>query len=466
MVSLEQKREAFRKYLESAGAIDCLSKALIRLYQEDQKPDDACKFIRQVLCENCPTDEQVAESMAELVEARKTIQRLERDKRGLLLSVRRSASETNLALEEGFSSLSEDEGCNSLLKKHLTRELLDELKDAKTPAHKSTLLDCVQSGLTHRDSHVGVYAADPTAYGVFAALFAPLIEEYHAGFGKDDQQPALSWGEATELENPDPEGQYVVSTRVRCARSVEGYPFHPRMQEDQYEEIYEKVRSAVQELPDELRGELHLLDALDGSRKQELIESHYLFKECDRFLQEAQANRFFPAGRAIFLNEAKTFLVWVNEEDHLRVISMQDGADIAQVYQRFITGLETIGKQIAFQRDERLGFLTFCPTNLGTTIRASVHIRLPKLSVDQARLEEVAATHKLQIRGAHGEHTDTCSDVLDVSNKRRLGLTEFEAVKEMVDGVKALIELEKQLEAGGGEVPEGDAGGEEEPAAE
>uniref|UniRef100_A0A182QH96 arginine kinase n=1 Tax=Anopheles farauti TaxID=69004 RepID=A0A182QH96_9DIPT len=465
MVSLEQKREAFRKYLESAGAIDCLSKALIRLYQEEQKPDDACKFIRQVLCENCPTDEQVAESMAELAEARQTICRLERENRGLLMGVRRSASETNLALEDGFTGLSEDEGCNSLLKKHLTRELLDELKGVKTPTHKSTLLDCVQSGLKHRDSHVGVYAADPLAYETFAALFNPLIEEYHAGFGKEDQQPAMSWGEATELENPDPEGQYVVSTRIRCARSVEGYPFHPRMQEDQYEEIYEKVRTVVQELPEELQGELHLLATLDGNRKQELTEAHYLFKECDRFLQEAQANRFFPAGRAIFLNEAKTFLIWVNEEDHLRVISMQDGADVAQVYQRFVTGLEAIGKQINFQRDERLGFLTFCPTNLGTTIRASVHIRLPKLSVDQCRLEEVAATHKLQIRGAHGEHTDTCSDVLDVSNKRRLGLTEFEAVKEMVDGVKALIELEKQLEAGGeGEVTESAGGDEEAPA--
>uniref|UniRef100_A0A182S8D4 arginine kinase n=1 Tax=Anopheles maculatus TaxID=74869 RepID=A0A182S8D4_9DIPT len=233
------------------------------------------------------------------------------------------------------------------------------------------------------------------------------------------------------------------------------------MQEDQYEEIYEKVRTALQDLPEELQGELHLLEALDASRKLELTEGHYLFKECDRFLDEAQANRFFPAGRAIFLNEAKTFVVWVNEEDHLRIISMQDGADIAQVYQRFITALETLGNQIPFQRDERLGYLTFCPTNLGTAIRASVHIRLPKLGSDKTRLEEAAATHKLQIRGVHGEHTDTDDGVLDVSNKRRLGLTEIEAVKEMVDGVKALIELEKELEAGGGEVTEEAAAAEE-----
>uniref|UniRef100_A0A182YTH5 c-Myc-binding protein n=2 Tax=Anopheles stephensi TaxID=30069 RepID=A0A182YTH5_ANOST len=88
MASLDQKREAFRKYLESAGAIDCLSKALIRLYQEEHKPEDACKFIRQVLCESCPTDEQVTESLEELAQARKRIQQLERENRGLVLNVR------------------------------------------------------------------------------------------------------------------------------------------------------------------------------------------------------------------------------------------------------------------------------------------------------------------------------------------------------------------------------------------
>lgn len=269
--------------------------------------------------------------MEELTAARKRIQQLERENRGLLLNVRRTTSESNLALDTGLQALAEDEACRSLLKTHLTPELLEKLKEVKTPEYKSTILDCVQSGLKNRDSYVGLYAADPTAYSVFSELFNPLIEEYHVGFGAEDKQPELSWGEPTELENVDPEGQYVVSTRVRCARSVEGYPFHPRMQEAQYEEIYEKVQAALQDLPEELKGELHLLEALDANQKLELTEGHYLFKECDRFLDEAQANRFFPAGRAIFLNEAKTFVLWVNEEDHLRIISMQDGADIGKL---------------------------------------------------------------------------------------------------------------------------------------
>ncbi|VDK51442.1 unnamed protein product [Anisakis simplex] len=97
-----------------------------------------------------------------------------------------------------------------------------------------------------------------------------------------------------------------------------------------------------------------------------------------RFLQAANACRYWPTGRGIYHNNAKTFLVWVNEEDHLRIISMQNGGNVGQ------------------------------------------------------------------IRGIHGEHSESADGVYDISNKARLGLTEFEAVKQMYDGVKHLIELEKQ----------------------
>jgi len=89
--------------------------------------------------------------------------------------------------------------------------------------------------------------------------------------------------------------------------------------------------------------------------------------------------------------------------------------------------------------------LTFCPTNLGTTIRASVHIALPKLAANYAKLEEVAAKYSLQVRGTRGEHTEAEGGVYDISNKRRLGLTEFQAVKEMQDGILELIKIEKSM---------------------
>ena len=90
-------------------------------------------------------------------------------------------------------------------------------------------------------------------------------------------------------------------------------------------------------------------------------------------------NRDWPNGRGIYHNADKTFLVWINEEDELRIISMQPGADIKAVFDRLCRACNEISKIVAFSYDEKYGFITSCPTNLGTALRASVHIRLPKL---------------------------------------------------------------------------------------
>lgn len=124
---------------------------------------------------------------------------------------------------------------------------------------------------------------------------------------------------------------------------------------------------------------------------------------------------------------------------------MEEGGDLGKVYGRLKKGVEEIEKVMPFSRDGRFGYLTFCPTNLGTTIRASVHINLPKLAADKEKLEEVAGKFNLQVRGTAGEHTESSDGYYDISNKRRLGLTEFEAVKEMYEGIKELINIEKSM---------------------
>jgi len=122
---------------------------------------------------------------------------------------------------------------------------------------------------------------------------------------------------------------------------------------------------------------------------------------------------------------------------------MQMGGDLKAVFTRLVNGIKAIEDRIPFSRDSRLGYLTFCPTNLGTTIRASVHIKVPKLAANKERLEQVASKYNLQVRGTRGEHTESEGGVYDISNKRRMGLTEYQAVKEMQDGILELIKLEK-----------------------
>lgn len=345
-------------------------------------------------------------------------------------------------LEAGFTKLAASDS-KSLLKKHLSREIFDNLKTKKTSLG-STLLDCIQSGVENLDSGFGIYAPDAEAYTVFSDIFNPMICDYHS-FPKDAKHPPRDFGDVDSFPNLDPEGEFVVSTRVRCGRSMEGYPFNPCLTEAQYKEMEEKVSSTLSGLEGDLKGKFYPLTGMEKSVQQQLIDDHFLFKEGDRFLQAANACRFWPTGRGIYHNDAKTFLVWCNEEDHLRIISMQKGGDLGEVYRRLVKAINDIEKRIPFSHHERFGFLTFCPTNLGTTIRASVHIKVPKLAKDYAKLEEIAGKYNLQVRGTSGEHTESIGGIYDISNKRRLGLTEFQAVKEMSDGIAELIKIEKSL---------------------
>ncbi|XP_054718085.1 LOW QUALITY PROTEIN: arginine kinase-like [Uloborus diversus] len=345
-------------------------------------------------------------------------------------------------LEAGFKKLQEATDCKSLLKKYLTREVFDACKNKKT-ALGATLLDCIQSGVENLDSGVGIYAPDAEAYTLFAPIFNPIIEDYHEGFKPTDKHPPHDFGDINTLVNVDPTGQFVVSTRVRCGRSLKGYAFNPCLTEANYKEMEEKVSAIFSSFEGELKGKYHPLTGMDKATQQQLIDDHFLFKEGDRFLQAANACRYWPTGRGIYHNDAKTFLVWCNEEDHLRIISMQKGGDLKAIFQRLVNAVNIIETKLPFSRDDRLGYLTFCPTNLGTTIRASVHIALPKLAKDKKVLEDIAAKFNLQVRGTRGEHTESEGGVYDISNKRRMGLTEYQAVKEMQDGILEMIKMEQ-----------------------
>jgi creatine kinase/arginine kinase len=100
---------------------------------------------------------------------------------------------------------------------------------------------------------------------------------------------------------------------------------------------------------------------------------------------------------------------------------------------------------VKFAHDSHLGYITSCPTNLGTALRGSVHIKLPKLSQKKEQFQAIADKYYVQIRGIHGEHSESDDGVFDISNRRRLGRSEKQLVQDMIDGVRAMIEAEKVL---------------------
>ncbi len=331
----------------------------------------------------------------------------------------------------------------SLMAKYLTKEVFEELKDLKTQ-NGFTLEKAIKSGLDNPDSGIGVYAGDVESYTLFGSLLDPIIQEYH-GFSKEDMHKSNLNPDDLNAPNPDPRSEYIVSTRIRVGRNLDNLPLGPAISKEQRDEVEKIVSSALSSLDGNLSGKYFPLFGMSEEDRLSLVKDHFLFKAGDRFLESAGLNRDWPNGRGIYHNNEKTFLVWINEEDELRIISMQKGGDIKEVFERLSQAIGELEKKMKFAYSEHLGYITSCPTNLGTAMRASVHIALPKLSQDMDRFKTITDKHHLQIRGIHGEHSQSEGGVYDISNKRRLGVTEVECVQDMYDGVVELIETEKGL---------------------
>ncbi|HWC58023.1 MAG TPA: phosphagen kinase [Candidatus Paceibacterota bacterium] len=333
------------------------------------------------------------------------------------------------------------ENKDMLMKKYCTDAVKEELKDVVTP-HGWTLQKAIQSGIDNPDSSIGVYAGDPESYTVLAPLFDPVIRDYH-NYDMSGHKSDFSL-EGLPTENLDLEGKYVISTRIRVGRNFAKYAFPSAISSEDRAKLESEIVAVLKELPDALKGEYYPLDGMSEKTRQKMVEDHFLFKQGDRFLESVGVNRDWPKSRGIFFSNDKKFLVWISEEDSMRIISMQQGADIAEVFNRLAKALAFINERINFAFDNVRGYHTTCPTNLGTAMRASVHIKIPKLSARE-NFKAICGTLGLSIRGVHGEHSESADGIFDISNKRRLGVTEREIYQQLYNGVKKLIDIEKEL---------------------
>ena len=336
------------------------------------------------------------------------------------------------------------QGTTSLLSRCLDTSTWDALRD-RADACGFTFKQAIFSGCKNTDSAVGVYAGSHDSYAAFRLLFDRIITQYHGRKPGDKHVSQMDHRLLQCPPFPADEDQMILSTRIRVARNLADYPLGPAVSTVQRNEIESRIIAATEKFEGDLRGRYYCLETMSPEQQAQLIEDHFLFKKGDRFLEAANLNRDWPQGRGIFHNNSKTFLTWVNEEDQLRIISMQSGSNIGEVFERLCRGATGFELQASFAHDEHLGYITSCPTNLGTGLRASVHVRLPNLGRRMDEFREIAADYHVQIRGIHGEHSESADHVYDISNRRRLGRGEVELVQDMYDGVKALITREKQL---------------------
>ena len=327
------------------------------------------------------------------------------------------------------------------MEKYLTEEIFKKLCVEAT-ATGFTLNDAIRSGKVNLDSSVGVYCGDAESYTLFAPLLDPVVTDYHDREPGQNKQCILR---AVSLDHPDPEGKYIISSRVRVARNLTGFAFPNHMDLASRLDLEAKVGHILQLQEGDLRGCYSSYDRLSDEEFNQLRAEKLIFGKGDRFQEAAGFNRDFPKGRGAFHSDDKCFRVWVNEEDHLRIISQQPGGDIAAVFNRFISGIEVLEKQMTFAWNDRYGYLTSCPSNIGTSMRAGVHIRLKKLAEKRELLDSLVDTYKLQIRGTGGEKTAVDDGVFDLSNRQRFGLTEGEIIHGLHKGILAVIAAEKSV---------------------
>ena len=158
------------------------------------------------------------------------------------------------------------------------------------------------------------------------------------------------------------EGVPVHSTRIRVGRSIDGFGLSPGITKDQRVQVEALMKTALSKLTGDLAGSYFPLTGMDEKVRQQLVDDHFLFVSGDPNLTVAGMERDWPEGRGIFHNEAKTFLLWVNEEDQTRIISMEKGGDVKGVFSRLARGIKAVGDSVKAESGKVLDVLSFLDT--------------------------------------------------------------------------------------------------------
>src|SRR5436305_7014116 len=238
------------------------------------------------------------------------------------------------------------------------------------------------------------------------------------------------------LRGSGPQSEIVISSRIRLARNLAEFPFIRRCTDADRQQIEKSFKDAIANIEpwkSLLQVELSELQQLD---RQLLVERQLISRE----LSEASG------ARCVFIDPQETFSLMINEEDHLRMQVMHSGLDMEQAWEQINAMDDLLSDRVNYAFHERMGYLTACPTNLGTGMRVSVMLHLPALVITQ-QIEKVFRSLQkmgLAVRGLYGEGSQAMGDFYQISNQITLGRTEAELVQQVGDVVPVLIDYERR----------------------
>jgi len=326
------------------------------------------------------------------------------------------------------------------------------------------LMACVRTGFENPSSGMGCYAMAPEDYDTLSDFFDPVIRAYHRASA--DAVHVTDWDASKVGDNGVLDvtklGLDQLSMRVRVGRNLASFNLPgamDRAERIKFEKTMLKAFEKLQAMPD-YGGTVYSLspdlgdepnpNLITDEKYNQLVKAHVMFKDMDAdpYLKSAGIASDWPYGRGCWQSADGQCIIWFGEEDQLRIMCMKKGTKLNEVFDRLHKMLETVESidGIEFARSDKYGYVTSCPTNLGTGMRASVHIKIPNLTADgtEAKAKAVCKPLGLSVRGTGGEHTPIGADgTVDISPSARLFIKERDIIAALYAGIEQLMEKEK-----------------------
>jgi protein arginine kinase len=240
------------------------------------------------------------------------------------------------------------------------------------------------------------------------------------------------------LKDSGPESDIVISSRIRIARNMEGLPFPHYLSVEKANEVISKVYESAVAANEITHEKFCLISMKDVDKVERLnyVEKHLISPHLAKNIQTGN----------ILLNKEETINIMINEEDHIRIQCLLPGLQLEKAWNMASKIDDLLGENIDYVFDEKLGFITACPTNLGTGIRASVMLHLPALSMTGYIRSVLQAANQigLAVRGTYGEGTEFLGNLYQISNQVTLGLREEEIVTNLHAVTLQIIQKEKE----------------------
>ncbi|RAV10224.1 protein arginine kinase [Paenibacillus contaminans] len=238
-----------------------------------------------------------------------------------------------------------------------------------------------------------------------------------------------------------PDGDIVISSRIRIARNLQSYPFPMLATNQQSQEVLDQAANVVNSGDLQEIGDFTLipLSDLNEVEKKVFVEKH--------LISPALANE--SRNGAVMLSGNESISIMINEEDHLRIQCLRAGFQVQEAWETANQIDDIFETHLGYAFDENRGYLTSCPTNVGTGIRASVMIHLPALVVTQQinRILSAITQVGLAVRGLYGEGSEAIGNLFQISNQITLGQSEDEIIENLHSVVRQIIEHERAARA-------------------